>query len=49
MKQIANNNSVVQVAMQILAPILDNAGNWLGRVINDGIDKIVDSLEPKKE
>ena len=48
MNHPTNTKGLIEEALQAFAPALENAGNWLGQTINDGIDALVDFLTIKK-
>ena len=48
MDKIVTTKTAVQKVMQALAPALESAGNWLGGIIDEGIDTFVDFLTPKQ-
>ena len=50
MKQVLKNESMVQALLQELTPKLRTVGYWLGEVISDTIDEVVDFItnEDKK-
>ena len=48
MDKIPTTKTAVQTTMQVLAPALQTAGNWLGSIIYESIDAFVDFLTPKQ-
>lgn len=49
MEQITNSGNIVQQLVQTLAPVAEQAGLWLGKVINNGIDNFVDLFTTKQK
>lgn len=44
MKQILQNEGVIQTLLQEITPGLRTVGCWLGEIISDVIDKVVDFI-----
>lgn len=49
MKQILQNESMLQGLLQEIAPGLRSIGNWLGEGISYAIDELVDFITDKDE
>ena len=44
MKQILQNEGVIQTLLQEITPGMRTVGCWLGEIISDVIDKVVDFI-----
>ena len=49
MGQITNSSNIVQQLVHTLTPVAEQAGLWLGKVINNGIDNFVDLFTTKEK
>lgn len=49
MKQILQNESVVQALLQEITPGLRTVGCWLGETISDVIDEVVDFITDEEK
>ena len=49
MKQILQNENVVQVLLQEISPGLRTVGYWLGETIGDVIDEVVDFITDEEK
>ena len=49
MKQILQNESMVQALLQEISPGLRTVGHWLGETIGDVIDEVVDFITDEEK
>ena len=49
MKQILQNEGVIQTLLQEITPGLRTVGCWLGEIISDVIDKVVDFITDEEK